>query len=82
MVDLPPNTYAPPQVPPGCRNCGGQLRSTPIKTRGRFRLRGLYLLVTLFTLGILGILLWPVWPRKKELTGVLLTCTACGLQQT
>jgi hypothetical protein len=67
----------------GCRNCGGALTSKPIMRRtGRFRLRGLYLLLAVFTLGVLGILLWPVWPRKSEQTGVLYTCTVCGLQQT
>jgi len=75
-------TPTPAQPLQGCRNCGAQLRSKPVYERGRMRLRALYLLLAVFTLGILAVVLWPVWPRKRVQTGVILTCTACGLQQT
>lgn len=79
----PPAPAPYPQAMHGCRNCGGPLRSAPLRQRsGRFRLRGTYIILGVLTFGILAVLLWPVWPRKSEQTGVLYTCTACGLQQT
>lgn len=64
----------------GCRNCGAPLVSRPLKRSGPLKHRVLFVLSVLCC-GV-GLLLWAVWPREQEQTGVLFTCTRCGLQQT
>lgn len=77
-----------PSIPPaypvqGCRNCGGHLTSKPVIEKGPISHRILFLIVVLVLAPtILGaVVAWIVWPRQKVQTGVVMTCTACGLQQ-